>query len=106
MDHSELNQNLPELMKKIADLAKEDGEITIEEYEILQSLSFDVAEYMIALEDSMEDGKIDKFESEILINLKEKIISNARATAIKDGVVSQDEMVLLNKLIDILDDVK
>ena len=103
MDHQDLNQDLPRLMKKIADLAKQDGEITDEEYDILQSLSFDVAEYMIALEDSLADGKIDKFERETLINLKSKIISNARTVAIKDGVVSQDEMALLNKMIEILD---
>lgn len=90
------------LLKKIADKAKEDGEITVDEYRILEKLSFDVAEYMKCLEESQEDGIIDPQEQQQLLTLKKKIVFNAMGVASKDGIVTDEEFSLINEIIRIL----
>ena len=95
--------NLAKIMKKVADIAKQDGKITEEEYQLLEGISFDVAEYMIELEKSMEDGIVDNREAIKLKTLKENIIINAKSVADQDGVIDSDEEEILFKLIEILE---
>jgi tellurite resistance protein len=97
------DEDLAKTMKKIADLAKEDGKITPEEYNILKRLSFDVAEYLITLETSKEDGVIDDEEKAELLRLKEKIVHNAKNIAASDGIIDNDEEQLIKKIVDLLD---
>ena len=95
--------NLAKMMKKVAEIAKKDGKITDEEYELLEGISFDVAEYMIALEKSMEDGVIDEQEAVLMQQLKNKIINNAKKVASQDGHIDEDEAQILKELIYILE---
>jgi hypothetical protein len=89
-------------MKKIADKAKEDGEISEDEYKILEKLSFDVEEYMIFLEKSKEDNNIDDIEQKKLHELKKKIVFNAMEVASENGIVTDEEHALVNEVINIL----
>ncbi len=102
MDQSNHNRDLSTLMKKIADKAKEDGEISEDEYKILEKLSFDVAEYMVFLEKSTEDDTIDEIEQKKLLELKKKIVFNAMEVASEDGMVTDEEHALINEVINIL----
>ena len=94
MDQSKSNLDLTILLKKIADKAKEDGQITVDEYGILEKLSFDVAEYMKYLDEAKEDGTIDPSEEKQLLQLKKKIIFNAMSVASKDGIVTDDDEIV------------
>ncbi|OLS20051.1 MAG: hypothetical protein HeimC2_39050 [Candidatus Heimdallarchaeota archaeon LC_2] len=89
-------------MKKIADKAKEDGVISEDEYNILEKVSFDVAEYNLYLEKSTEDDYIDEVEYKKLHELKNKIVFNAMGVASKDGKVTDDEHALVSEIIRIL----
>ncbi len=102
MDQSNHNRDLSTLMKKIADKAKEDGVINEDEYKILEKLSFDVAEYMVFLEKSTEDGTIDELEQNKLLELKGKIVFNAMEVASVDGKVTDEEHALVTEIISIL----
>lgn len=100
-----MNDNLPSddlvnVLQKIADMAKADGKITLEEYELLRGLSYDTAEYMMALEESK--GEIGDEERKQLLKLKRKIIENAKRVAGKNGVVTDDEAQMIDKLIELL----
>ena len=94
---------LAEYLKAVVKEAKKDGTITPDEYDILKQLSFDVAEYTMALEDAQKDGIIDGTEKEQLLALKTKLLDNAREVANADGVVTADELALLEKLAEVLD---
>jgi tellurite resistance protein len=91
-------------MKKIADKAKEDGEISDDEYKILEKVSFDVAEYMVFLEKSTEDDHINEIEQKKLHELKKKIVFNAMGVASEDGIVTDEEHALVSEIIQILRD--
>ena len=102
MDQSKSNPDLSILLKKIADKAKEDGEITADEYGILEKLSFDVAEYLKYFDEAQEDGTIDNAEQQQLLALKKKIVFNAMGVASKDGIVTDDEFSLINEIVRLL----
>lgn len=102
MDQSIHDQDLSRLMKKIADKAKEDGVISDDEYKILEKVSFDVAEYMVYFEKSIEDENIDEIEQKKLHDLKKKIVYDAMGVATQDGKVTDDEHSLITEIIKIL----
>jgi len=95
---------LAEYLKAVVKEAKKDGKVTQDEYNILQQLSIDVAEYTIALENAEEDGKIDLEEKKELLNLKDKLLENAKAVANQDEIITDEEAALLKKLAEILKD--
>lgn len=95
---------LAEYLKAVVREAKKDGKVTQDEYNILQQLSLDVAEYTIALENAEEDGKIDPEEKKELLDLKDKLLQNAKAVANQDDIVTDEEAALLKKLAEILHD--
>ncbi len=91
-------------MKKIAEKAKEDGEISDDEYKILEKVSFDVAEYMVFLEKASDDDEIDEIERKTLLNLRKKILFNAMEVASEDGRVTDEEHALISEIIRILNE--
>ena len=94
---------LAQYLKAVAKVAKSDGKVTEDEYNILKQLSFDVAQYTMTLEDAEKDGIIDQQERSKLEDLKSKLLENATEIANQDGVISDDEAALLDKLAEILD---
>lgn len=102
MVQSNINHNMTRLMKKIAEKAKSDGVITDDEYNILEKVSFDVNEYMQFLDKANEDNYIDDAEEAKLIKLKKKIVYDAMEVASKDGMVTDEEHVLVKEIIRIL----
>ena len=94
---------LAEYLKAVVREAKRDGKVTTDEYDILKQLSFDVAEYTMALEAAEQDGTIDPSEKDRLLGLKSKLLDNAREVANADGIVTDEELALLEKIAEVLE---
>ena len=91
-----------ELYKKLVSKAQEDGVITEEESNILESVKLAGAEYDQYLAKASDDGIIDEEESAKLKTLRTQMLDAVRAEAQKDYKVSDDERAMLSTFVKIL----
>ena len=86
---------------ELFDIALEDGHITADESMLLKKL-FDNAEiYRNVLEQAFEDGQISKDDKSKLMEQREKIVDLAYETAEADEVITEEELALINKTLEI-----
>lgn len=89
---------LKRAMESILEKAKEDGKVTEDEQAIINILEDTISNFEQYLEVAMEDGVIDEEEREKLHHLEEEIMSGSYFEAMKDEVITQDEVLLLKTL--------
>ncbi|MCE7735996.1 MAG: TerB family tellurite resistance protein [Candidatus Heimdallarchaeota archaeon] len=89
-------------VRELMTTAKNDGIITPEEKDIIDQVRIDADSYSLILKESLSDGLIDSNEAERLDDLKQMIIDRAELIAKVDGVLDNDEKMLIKKLSDIL----
>ncbi|MFV2015009.1 MAG: hypothetical protein ACC656_06255 [Candidatus Heimdallarchaeota archaeon] len=89
---------------KLFEKASDDGMVSDEEGELIMGIKCDLKTYINAVKKAEEDGIITIEEALILDELKNKIIANAGAIAAKDFNMNRDELNLIRKLFEILQD--
>jgi len=87
------------LMENLIDLAMDDAKISQEEKDMLFSINENLASYAEAIIETVSDGRVDLSEKEHLRDLEKKIVTDAHARAKADNNVSDEERILLNKLV-------
>jgi hypothetical protein len=98
----ENNEKIPyemgPLLIHIVQQAQADDYITHEEAELINRIQIDVRDLEKEIAESLK-GNTGKTPKEIFMESKDKIIENARQTALRDGIISEDEQNLLDKLL-------
>ncbi len=102
MPQKELDDLLNNTLSAMAEVAKENGVITYEEFEILKQVRYDVSEYQNALKRAFDDGIITFEENQILTKMKEDILKNVITVANFDKVVDDEEQGLIKKITEIV----
>jgi len=91
---SDPDKILAKAMMHLIQTAANDGIITEEEADLIDSFEISLKKYERALVMAFEDGIIDEEEETLLTEIKDKIIENGSQVADLDGI-SKDEMNLL-----------
>lgn len=91
----EADKMMAETMMYLIQTAANDGIITQEEKNLLDTFEYSMKHYKNALNEALEDGKITEKEEEKLTRIKEVIISGGRIIADEIDGISKDEMNLL-----------
>lgn len=94
MSNDLFEKSIKELMKT----ALKDGNISPDEYEIIEQAKVDIDSYNLHLQDALEDGQITEAEQKRLNELRELIIERADIIAKLDDTLSSDEEVLIDTL--------
>ncbi|MHA2244845.1 MAG: MFS transporter [Candidatus Hodarchaeales archaeon] len=79
-----------------------DGEITVEEHELLTNILANLKEYSGLLEKACKDNIISPKEREELTAARDKLWKEAHMVAIEKDGISDDESKILNKLLEII----
>lgn len=87
-----------ETIASLLKIAERDGVITSEEFELLEQVRVDADSYSMNLIDAKSDGVITEEEATRLAKLRNQILERAQIVAEIDGVLSDDEKVILNTL--------
>lgn len=93
---------LDKTLKILFDKAFEDGLVTDDEFEIIQTVEINIEKYTEALDKALEDNIITSEEADRLEQLKKEILKKAQEVAEIDGVVDEEETALLKKLTEAL----
>lgn len=93
--NEEVDKILAKAMMFVTQTAANDGIITQEEKEMLDTFEFSLKIYHKALNDAFEDGCITKEEELQLERVKDMILNDGTAMADKIDGISKDEMNLL-----------
>ncbi len=96
-------QSLTDSMAEMIEVAMEDDQISDEEKELLLNVNSNIEKYAKRVIESIEDGVIEESEVQGLKEFEQVIKKEAEAIAKRDQVVTNDELVLLEKVISILD---
>ena len=102
MPQSELDELLNSTLNAMAEVAKENGVITYEEFEILKQVRYDVSDYQDALKRALADGIITSDENQVLTKMKDRILQNVITVANFDKVVDDEEKGLIKKITEIV----
>jgi tellurite resistance protein len=90
------------IIQELTKLASQDGIITDDEKEILSQIKFDMDYYELMLADALEDGIITDHEKEKLHDIASSMLERAKIVAGIDGVITDDEKNLIQKLTEII----
>ncbi|MCY3414596.1 MAG: hypothetical protein INQ03_23305 [Candidatus Heimdallarchaeota archaeon] len=90
------------ILSKMAEVAKRDGIITDDEQTVLNNVKIGLEEYFSTLEKAQEDGVIDDNDFGMLNGIAAKIVMETQNTALLDGLYSDDEKALVDKLSSLL----
>ena len=88
---------LSTLLTSIVKQSQEDGRISSEESELINRIQIDARDFENEIAIAKREGK--SSFSEIFNHTKEKMIFNATEVAKKDGIITEDEQAIINKLI-------
>lgn len=102
MSQKELDDLLNNTLSAMAEVAKENGVITYEEFEILKQVRYDVSEYQNALKQALDDGIITSNENRLLTKMKDDILQNVITVANFDKNVDDEEKGLIKKITEII----
>ena len=97
-----ISPNPIDFLKQLLDLVLLDGKITKEERMLVDTIARNVRQYENAVNEAIEDHALTRDEMNILLNLYNKIISDAENTAKMDNYISPDEKLILDKLLEYL----
>lgn len=104
MSRSELDELLNYTLQEMAKVAKENGTITYQEFEIMKQVRYDVSEYQNALTRALDDGIITSEENQMLAKMKDDILQNVITVANFDKVVDDEEEGLIKKITQIVNE--
>ncbi len=82
-------------MKKLVEVAAEDGIITEDERTVLKNIEISMREFTEHLKEALEDGIITPEEVDSLKKLKAKILKEAFDVANLDDKITTDELKIL-----------
>lgn len=82
-------------MKKLIELAAEDGIISEDEHSVLKHLEVSMQEFTEKLKEALEDDVITPQEVDSLKKLKAKILKDAFDIANQDDRITSDELKIL-----------
>ncbi|OLS25119.1 MAG: hypothetical protein HeimC2_19910 [Candidatus Heimdallarchaeota archaeon LC_2] len=89
--------SLSTLLLSVVRQAQADGLISRDEGELINKIQIDARDFESEIARAMKEGNTDF--KEIFLKTKGKMIKNATEIAKKDGVISEDEEAIINKLI-------
>ena len=98
-DKIDYKTSLSNLLINIVKQAQADGIITADEGELINRIQIDARDF------EQEAAKALKEGSSTLTNVKSRMVERAREIAKKDGVITEDEEAIINKLIKELENV-
>lgn len=98
MPQNELDDLLNYTLREMAKVAKDNGLITYEEFDIMKQVRYDVNEYQNALIRALDDGIITSKENQLLTKLKDDILQNVITVANFDKNVDIEEKELIKKI--------
>ena len=108
MMHMTIEEERLEKLKQGFNILKEkamaDGIITEDEAAILKVIEEHIGNYEKLVHKALEDGVITQDEKNELIDLEEKMMSEAYFVAEKDKIITKDEAELVKLFIKILDE--
>ncbi|MCE7736870.1 MAG: hypothetical protein GPJ54_18445 [Candidatus Heimdallarchaeota archaeon] len=104
MSQSDLDELLNYTLQEMAKVAKENGTITYQEFEIMRQVRYDVSEYQNALAKALDDGIITSEEKHTLAKMKDDILQNVVTVANFDKVVDDEEKGLIVKITQIVNE--
>jgi hypothetical protein len=96
--------SLSALLLNIVKQAQADGVITADEGELINRIQIDARDFEQEVARAVKQGKTSL--KEIFMDSRERMIKNATETAKRDGIISDDEEAIINKLIKELEDVE
>ena len=96
-------QNVLNAMKKVAE---EDGTITVDEQNLLDTMNDFMQRYETYLGKAEEDGIITEEEAEKLQSMRRDMLEGLWAEAAKDGKISDDETEIMKLLYKFLTETK
>ncbi|RMG35435.1 MAG: hypothetical protein D6732_09320 [Methanobacteriota archaeon] len=91
------------IVEQLQEVAEIDGELTVEETRLINSIAMNVNEFYNLVEAAMADNTITDEELEEIHVYEKRIIQEASSEAFKDGKISPEERALLTKLIFIME---
>lgn len=91
--------SLSALLTSIVKQAQEDGRISSEESELINRIQIDARLFEKAVADAKSSSEGGMSIQEIFNLTKDKMIKNATEVAKEDGVITEDEQAIINKLI-------
>ncbi len=92
------NNLLTSTIRELMEQAKEDGVITLDEFEIIEQVRIDVNNYTELLRKAYEDNIITEVEQFHLNKLKDRIKTQAEKVARTDGKITEEEKEILEAL--------
>ncbi|OLS28319.1 MAG: hypothetical protein HeimC2_08110 [Candidatus Heimdallarchaeota archaeon LC_2] len=102
MRGNELDDVLNNTLNAMAEVAKENGIISYQEFEILKQVRYDVNDYQNALKKALDDGIITSDENQILTKMKDDILKNVITVANFDKIVDDEEKGMIKKITEII----
>ncbi len=96
--------SLSTLLLSVVRQAQADGLISRDEGELINRIQVDARDFESEIAKAMKEGSTDF--KEIFQQTKGKMIKNATEIAKKDGVITDDEEAIINRLINELDKVE
>lgn len=93
---------LKKIIESLGEIANRDNHISDEEFEILKQVSSDIIKYDKAMKNALEDGIITTHEQLQLNNLQAQIEKNVVSVAEADHKITEDEALLIKKLVEIM----
>lgn len=102
MPRNEVDDVLNNTLNAMAEVAKENGIISYQEFEILKQVRYDVNDYQNALKKALDDGIITSDENQILTKMKDDILKNVITVANFDKIVDDEEKGMIKKITEII----
>ena len=102
MPRNDLDDVLNNTLNAMAEVAKENGIISYQEFEILKQVRYDVNDYQNALKKALDDGIITSDENQILTKMKDDILKNVITVANFDKIVDDEEKGMIKKITEII----
>ncbi len=91
------------IVDQLQEVAEIDGELTVEETRLINSIATNVDRFYTLIESAIADQTITDEEMEQIHIYEKRIIQEASSEAFRDGKISPEERALLTKLIFIME---
>ena len=93
------------IWEDLMETAMDDGTISEDELSILHSVMNNLRDYGEAVERALEDHVITEEEKAELLKINQKLIQDVESTIMQDGIVTHEEMNLLNRLARVMNEI-
>ncbi len=95
-----------EIIGELNKIAEADGEISLEEMQLLNSINFNLEKFFSLVSSAANDGVITDEELVQIHVFEKRIIQEASSKAFEDGRISNEERALLTKLILLMEEME